>query len=740
MDKGFKLIALRPTKGCDKRFLKNLKEQHIYQFYNDYYFEKDERGNEVVNIKDNSFIPNNLFGDNISVSAIVGKNGSGKSALIELFVASVNQFSHYLDTIELDGKRQIITDAELEPIEFTGKSKGINSEIFFFKDNQYFELKILDNKFKSLKNISKQIEIEKDKLKSFFYTLIINYSIYSFNPHTLGNPISFKKSNNNWIDGLFHKNDSYQIPVVINPKRESARGNYGGVIDINNEQDLLQQRLLFNILNYYGENYDAHLKISENRKAVKILKEDKGFFNLSIYSSINDFDLKEESINLNQANIKSFWKKSFNNSYSNGIQIKNYNIDGKPKTYWDYEQVLLKTLSKYRIKDKQNPLIEKCYEYIVYKIFSICEKYPDYQLFLKKEINSNFRIKVDIDGFLNYVSEFKNRSHITNKLFQVINFIKFYNEIWFKYIDKNEFDILTLSEELNSYIKKDRPLIELLPPPIFSIKIEVDEFIENKPQNNKITIDKLSSGEQQLIHATSTIQYHLSNIKSVKRTQLIKKYDSVNLIFDEIELYFHPEYQRQLLKNIIQGIKNNQLDTLKINILFVTHSPFILSDIPSQNILRLEDGKSQENEMTENTFGANVHDLLANDFFLKNGFMGEFAKSEIKQVINFLTIEKIKHRVIELQSLIKKSDNIVAKNQHLNELRDKQDKLINSMIIDSKVNKDYCMKIIELIGEPMLSSSLMELFTEAYPSEKEDYISAQITRLSNLIKKDDSDT
>lgn len=739
MDKGFKLIAIRPTTGCDSKFLKNLKENHIYKFYNDFRFEENKEG-EVIEIIKESTVPDNLFGENISVSAIVGKNGSGKSALIELFVASVNQFSHYLDTIEIEGKKQIITDAELESIEFIRKSKGINCQLFFLKDNQYFELKILNNEFKSLKNISKQIEIQKDKLKSFFYTLIINYSIYSFNPHTLGNSISFKKSNNNWIDGLFHKNDSYQIPIVINPKRESARGNFGGVIDVNNEQDLLQQRLLFNILNYYNNDYDAHLKITENRKAVKILKEDKAFFNLSIYTSINEYDLKEESINLSQDKSKDFWKKSILNPLSNGIQIKNYNIDKKPKTYWDYDQVLLKTLLKYRIKEKQNPFIEKCYEYIVYKIFSICEKYPDYQLFLKNEDNKHFRVKVDIDKFLNYVSEFKNRSHITNKLFQVINFIKLYNEIWIKYIDKNEFDILVLSEELDKFIRKDRPLIELLPPPIFSIKIEVDEFIENKPQNNKITIDKLSSGEQQLIQATSTIQYHLSNIKSVKRTALIRKYDSVNLIFDEIELYFHPEYQRQLLKNIIQGLKNNKLDTLKINILFVTHSPFILSDIPSQNILKLEDGKTMISEVSENTFGANIHDLLANDFFLKNGFMGEFAKSEINHVINYLNIEKLRYRVIELLTLIKKSDNKEDKSKYSIELREQQDRLIHCEIVDSKVDNEYCKKIIELIGEPMLSSSLMELFTEAYPTEKKSYITSQITRLSKLIKKDDSDT
>ena len=34
--KGFKLIAIKPLKGCDNRFLKNLKTNEIYKFYNDF--------------------------------------------------------------------------------------------------------------------------------------------------------------------------------------------------------------------------------------------------------------------------------------------------------------------------------------------------------------------------------------------------------------------------------------------------------------------------------------------------------------------------------------------------------------------------------------------------------------------------------------------------------------------------------------------------------------------------------
>jgi hypothetical protein len=47
---GFKLIAIRPLVGCDKRFLKNLTEGEIYQFYNDYKFLN--RQGKVVRIDD----------------------------------------------------------------------------------------------------------------------------------------------------------------------------------------------------------------------------------------------------------------------------------------------------------------------------------------------------------------------------------------------------------------------------------------------------------------------------------------------------------------------------------------------------------------------------------------------------------------------------------------------------------------------------------------------------------------
>lgn len=742
---GFKLIAIRPIENCDSRFLKNLKAGEIYKFYNDFEFTKDGNGKDVISIVDNSTVPDNLFGENISVSAVVGKNGSGKSALIELFVASINQFSFYLNDNKILEKRQIVTYADIQSVEFEKGSLGINCEVYFYKNSKFYRLKIFNNQFDSLFNLSNTNLVSKSKLKEFFYTLIINYSIYSFNPFVLAKQEDFYRSSNFWIDGLFHKNDSYQIPVVINPKRESASDGYGGTIDINNEYDLLQQRLLFNVLRYDPVGNENHLNISENRKAISILKQLKSFYDINVFKYEND-SIKHLSAVKNQ---KGFWKTATKNSLDYCIQINNRKRKNAAIVFWRYEQVLLRTLIKFKILDSQNPYIEKCHEYIVYKIFSICEKYPDYRKFLKWEKEKENELTIDIVKFLNYIVIKKNRSHITNKLLQVIHYIKYYDILW-RDFDDNEINIVKLSKRLNDISISERiPLIELLPPPIFSLKIEL--ISTNEYSKEKITIDKLSSGEQQLIHATSTIYYHLSNIKSVKQTQLINKYDCINLIFDEIELYFHPEFQRKLLKSILDGIKNNQLDTLKINILFVTHSPFILSDVPSQNILKLDEGKIRNEVVSENTFGANIHDLLANDFFLKQGFMGEFAKSEINKVIDYLTHLKVKNEISNLQGKIKEYENelkIQLKVKNVNnssslkeaikdlnsKIKEKNNYLLKISSFEPKINGEYCKKLIELVGEPMLHSSLIELYTEAYPSEKRSYIKYQIERLQKLIK------
>ena len=56
----FKLLAIRPLKGCSARFLKNLEEDRIYKFYNDYsFFENEDR--KVTKIQCEDSVPKTLY-------------------------------------------------------------------------------------------------------------------------------------------------------------------------------------------------------------------------------------------------------------------------------------------------------------------------------------------------------------------------------------------------------------------------------------------------------------------------------------------------------------------------------------------------------------------------------------------------------------------------------------------------------------------------------------------------------
>lgn len=57
--------------------------------FNDFYIIKD--GNLETN--PNRALPSDFFGQNINIQAIVGKNGSGKSSLMDLMYMAINNFS-----------------------------------------------------------------------------------------------------------------------------------------------------------------------------------------------------------------------------------------------------------------------------------------------------------------------------------------------------------------------------------------------------------------------------------------------------------------------------------------------------------------------------------------------------------------------------------------------------------------------------------------------------------------------
>lgn len=121
----------------------------------------------------------------------------------------------------------------------------------------------------------------------------------------------------------------------------------------------------------------------------------------------------------------------------------------------------------------------------------------------------------------------------------------------------------------------------------------------------------------------------------------------------------------------------------RINIAFVTHSPFILSDIPLCNVLFLKNGKPAYTQMQENTFGANIHGMLKNGFFLPSLPMGEFAHEKINNLFERLNNFKLDVR--------------------------------------NREQEEWFYSNIMRVGEPYLREQLMRLYNMHYPVGNDRY-------------------
>jgi len=144
--------------------------------------------------------------------------------------------------------------------------------------------------------------------------------------------------------------------------------------------------------------------------------------------------------------------------------------------------------------------------------------------------------------------------------------------------------------------------------------------------------------------------------------------------------------------------------------IFVTHSPFVLSDIPSSNILYLNQDGTPDTNRIERTFGANIHNLLEDSFFHNEGTVGSFAKNEIIGTLNWLKIQGNKF-------MKRKFFDDIDINIKYDEFEDK---------------KEYHKAIIELIDEPVVKYQLKKMYMEFV--DDNEYINQEIERISKKLK------
>ena len=595
----------------------------------------------------------------LSISAIVGENGAGKSSLLEFELRLINNFSavlfgeyprevgkshlHFIEGVSgelyyvlkqnvyclsIQGREVNLYcyywQSEEESNQYVFKHSGLPTDIIGRKTHSPSGKPIRsvysDSYFESLKKI----------LPRFFYTVVLNTSVFAYNTNDFKTEcntdeyeamvrrgslkkdpikvIPYSTDEKCWLGGLFHKNDGYQIPLVLMPCRKE--GNY----DINTENRLAYERLISVMV----RNNDSDRIINSHLKVIS--------FDLHLKAEVYDLKLLHEKVGFKQFSSKDFQRM---------------------------KELLLKTWSDkidYKILDNSHACAnrELAVNYMVYKTLKIANTYDEY-----REFRYKYNIKgldFDEDDFINLVKQtLINNSHITRKLFRTIAYLIW--NIYDMHGDTNQAQTTIFVDGIgNRWIHAYRqklvdwhnPLVSTLlleatvPPPFFETTID----LEDVKTGAKVPFEYLSSGEKQQAFSTSLLVYHLKNIDSIsadRSTEDRVAYENVQLILEEVELYYHPELQRQFVLNLMDGIRQAGLTHIKwINVCIVTHSPFVLSDIPANNVLALKKDDSSLGKIP--SFAANIHDMLKMSFFLDQGSVGSFASWTTTRIAKCLRI------------------------------------------------------------------------------------------------------
>ena len=372
----FYINAIQVFKECDKNLRKNLQTERAFEFQKPIF--------------------EDFFAKNISLHAIVGKNGSGKSTMLEIIFRIVNNLSYVLlHDIQRSGTyplryvyglwanldyemdahiyRICCQDTLVRWIEMDKNSELADGKVIISAKVEVPRVTFIKDAYSKDGSLAISIDDYREIAEKLFYTIVVNYSMQAYveqdyqdekTEWQVDKAVSPHLADHAWINGLFHKNDGYMCPIVLNPFRDK------GKVDMNKEMRLAQQRTEALLIYYnlqgidYIDGYSLNtIKYTFNPDVVcsyfnnKRLAEFIAGQTNELQSSTIEIGLKDQE--------KKF--RAILDLFKKVMDANNLN----------FQQEVLKIFSiNYKLNKDTDLLTAELY--LICKIINIAQKYPTY--------------------------------------------------------------------------------------------------------------------------------------------------------------------------------------------------------------------------------------------------------------------------------------------------------------------------------------------------------------------------
>ena len=377
--------------------------------------------------------------------------------------------------------------------------------------------------------------------------------------------------------------------------------------------------------------------------------------------------------------ISPYGLKDYTNSIPRGIKAIGFLIyKSIHNIFYEEDEFIKKLLSE--------SLLSKCEKYLKEDV-SDYENYG-FNLLLEivKELDKN-EVKAETR---------KIRKEYVESIISIVKVFRKFRYVSTKIEDDSEYILL-------KYSKMNRNLFKELNEKLTNYVISKERL--NKTYYYPLIVDTpnyhMSTGEGNLIEIFSQLYTYLSMHEESS--------EDIILLVDELESGMHLEWSRRLIQILIDNLSEILEDEgkgRKIQLIFTTHSPYMLSDIKPGNVIMIE--KNQETgysggKRLQNTFAKNIQEIMKEN--LIDNIYGDFALAKIDSMISRLNGEE--------------------------------------------GDEEELLKEIHLISEPILRNKLLEMYDKKYNTSefsiekqllKLDLTDEQRQKVRTMIEENTRDT